>query len=259
MILLGAHSAATGTALSTLANTSQQLVSEAMKNMEDSRSEKSSLCSSGSASLLDRELECHEMRIERRRLVKAGFIDEARQFDPKIEFFRVQKIKAKERKERDLLESKIKSLKMRQVKLIQELKVKQKAEREQVEAASMKSKVVLVQRHQADFEQVLEKIMIGGSEHGRGTNYPRFKPTFEAKRNYENAEALRAKERFKEAVKYEKKAKKLDKAEEASWFEKYLHATVGDHPNSVIAQVLVKYQRSVEQHDRNLDVSNTSS
>ena len=110
------------------------------------------------------------------------------------------------------------------------------------------ARIKLVQTQQKDYEDMMEKIMISGSENGRGTKC-RYKCSFESKRLSQNAEALRKKERFKEAHKFQRQADKLDKMEKATWFKRYLHLTVGDHPNSTIAKLL-------EQHKSALDMVN---
>ena len=92
----------------------------------------------------------------------------------------------------------------------------------------------------------MEKIMIAGSENGRGTKC-RYKSSFESKRLMQNAEALRKKERFKEAHKFQRQADKLEKMEKAKWFKRYLYLTVGDHPNSTIAKVLEQHKAALDQ------------
>ena len=84
-------------------------------------------------------------------------------------------------------------------------------------AAESKSRIKLVQAQQKEYEEVMEKIMVAGSENGRGTKC-RYKCSFEAKRLLQNAEALRKKERFKEAHKFQRQADKLERMEKAPDF-----------------------------------------
>ena len=96
--------------LHTLAKTSQQLVTRAIQNIEDSRSEKSSLSSRGDEELSDKELrDVKDLRSEARRLANAGFLEEAKALAPKIEYIRAQKIRKRELEAQSLLESKMKA------------------------------------------------------------------------------------------------------------------------------------------------------
>ena len=113
LLLIGQNQGG-GTALNALARTSQQLLTRALHNLEESRTEKSSQSSAFLGDLRDKEYDdIADMRNERRRLANAGFQAEAALLDPQIEHVRKQKKKAREEAAETLMEKQVKAIRPR--------------------------------------------------------------------------------------------------------------------------------------------------